>query len=227
MTSVCEQLLVGVEPDEAVSSLTLDLVAARSSRILRDESSRSWKASAIATMLTPSAALTAFIAAPVPRPPQPITPTRISSLPARRRRGCSECVIVPPMARLSPPSSISCVRAAPRASAPGVSSGTSRLCRTSSSSAARHRHRRRRHRAPLELLGHQARRVEDLVPGDDLAGVGGLAAHDRGERALGDALQLVDRLALADRRRSGRCAPARTGSTSLRFIATRRRRSAR
>ena len=77
-----QQLLIGVEADEGVVVFDVDLGAARSMRILRDVSSRSWKASAMATSLTPSAALRQFIAAPVPRPPQPIKPTRISSVPA-------------------------------------------------------------------------------------------------------------------------------------------------
>src|SRR6266542_6826154 len=50
--------------------------------VARLSSSRSAKASAIATSLTFLSALSAWPAAPVPRPPQPIRPTRITSPPA-------------------------------------------------------------------------------------------------------------------------------------------------
>ena len=45
-------------------------------------SSRSWKASAMATSLVPESAVRACSAAPVPRPPQPTRPTLIVLLPA-------------------------------------------------------------------------------------------------------------------------------------------------
>ena len=48
----------------------------------RLSSSRSAKASAMATSLTPESAVSACPAAPVPRPPQPISPTLIVLLPA-------------------------------------------------------------------------------------------------------------------------------------------------
>ena len=55
--------------------------------------------------------------------------------------------------------------------------------------------------AELELLGHQVQLgLERLVPGHGLAGVGRHAAHDRRQGALGDGLQLVERLAFADAR---------------------------
>src|SRR5262249_34707428 len=55
------------------------------------------------------------------------------------------------------------------------------------------------HRAPGELLGEGViLRVERLLPGDFLAAVGRVAAHDGRERALGDLLQLVDRLMRRD-----------------------------
>ena len=53
----------------------------------RLSSSRSAKASAIATSLTPESAVRACPAAPVPRPPQPTRPTLIVLLPAAWTRG--------------------------------------------------------------------------------------------------------------------------------------------
>ena len=51
----------------------------------------------------------------------------------------------------------------------------------------------------ISARGQRLLRVERLFPGDPLAGVGGHAAHDGGQVALGGGLQLVVGLALADR----------------------------
>jgi hypothetical protein len=58
---------------------------------------------------------------------------------------------------------------------------------------------RREWRAELERLGGQVElRVEGLVPGQSLASIGRHPTHDRRQGALGDGLQLVERLARAD-----------------------------
>src|SRR5262245_65859864 len=54
----------------------------KASTLLRQLSRRSWKTSPRATILTPGAESRTFSTAWLPRPPQPIRPTRISSLPA-------------------------------------------------------------------------------------------------------------------------------------------------
>ena len=52
---------------------------------------------------------------------------------------------------------------------------------------------------PLQVLGNELLlRIQRLIPGDLLAGVGGHAAHDREQRAGGHALAVVHRLVLAD-----------------------------
>ena len=63
-----------------------------------------------------------------------------------------------------------------------------------------HGHRRHRQRdVPVVARRRQVfLRVHRHVPGDRLAGVGGHAAHDRQQRALGHVLAVVDRLAAAD-----------------------------
>ena len=79
-----QQLAVGVEPDEAAAGATSSLAAIVSffRRVSRLFSSRSSKASAMATSRTFDSAASACAAAPVPRSPQPIRPTRRMSLPA-------------------------------------------------------------------------------------------------------------------------------------------------
>ena len=79
-----EQLLVGVEADEAVVGSDVDLradllVLLQVGQALLEPSS---KASAMATSLTLGSAASAWVAAPVPRSPQPTRPTRSRSLPA-------------------------------------------------------------------------------------------------------------------------------------------------
>src|SRR6266581_659914 len=55
------------------------------------------------------------------------------------------------------------------------------------------------HRAELQVARHEVlRRIQHLVPGDFLPGVGGLAPHDRGERALGHLTAFVERMAGTD-----------------------------
>ncbi len=79
-----QELAVGVEPDEAATGATSSLAAMASflRRVSRLFSRRSAKASAMATSRTFESAASACEAAPVPRSPQPISPTRRMSLPA-------------------------------------------------------------------------------------------------------------------------------------------------
>ena len=64
---------------------------------------RSLKASPIATIFTPLADSSTLRIAPVPRPPQPMTPTRISSLPAAYAPGSEKWVatVVPTAAAVA------------------------------------------------------------------------------------------------------------------------------
>ncbi|MFN9956680.1 MAG: hypothetical protein ACK55I_26565, partial [bacterium] len=58
-----------------------------------------------------------------------------------------------------------------------------------------------RHRQGAKLVGRRGEillRVPGHVPGDLLAGVGGPPAHDGQQRALGQRLAVVHRLAVAD-----------------------------
>ena len=69
-------------------------------RPLRQPLRRSSKASAMAMMVTLGAECSTLSAAPVPRPPQPIRPTLIASLPAgdRRRRRTADVAAAAPAA---------------------------------------------------------------------------------------------------------------------------------
>ena len=84
-----EQLLVGVQPREAVFLRHVRLVAEFLDRVVRGQVvgqvaapfRASSKASARATMETLGADWRTLSAAPLPRPPQPIRPTRMASVP--------------------------------------------------------------------------------------------------------------------------------------------------
>ena len=80
-----EELLVAVEAVETAVRGDVDLggdVADLDLRFVRLASRRSMKASHMATSLTFGSARRASLAAPVPRPPQPTSPTRSVSSPA-------------------------------------------------------------------------------------------------------------------------------------------------
>ena len=88
---------------------------------------------------------------------------------------------IPPLSQYSPAPSPS----------PAAARGTCRR-RPASSGAGRI------HRQLVDVRGELVRAVEHLVVGDDLAGVGGHAAHRGHQAGLGAALDFVVRLVLAD-----------------------------
>jgi hypothetical protein len=77
-----QDFLVGVEAAEAGLSVTLICAGMACFRLARVLSSLSWNTSANATSSTPGLELRQFLAASVPRVPQPISAMRIVSEPA-------------------------------------------------------------------------------------------------------------------------------------------------